>query len=207
MHYHEGILGWVTPRGDALRASLDAAEQAIACDDREWLAQGLWGMGRLWTERDFASALDGTERAVTLNPSAPLARHLLACILEFSGRPAEALPHLEAILRLDPRYRFRSLAIADQSLCHLLLGNFDEAILLADKAVRLQPGNVRARQRLVAALHLRGQSDNARAAALELSRIQPTLDVAYIDDTYPFLLSHERDLFLGALRASGLLQT
>ena len=60
---------------------------------------------------------------------------MLACILEFSGRPAEALPHLEAILRLDPRYRFRSLAIADQSLCHLLLGNFDEAISLADKAV------------------------------------------------------------------------
>jgi Flp pilus assembly protein TadD len=132
---------------------------------------------------------------------------LLACILEFSGRPAEALPHLEAILRLDPRYRFRSLAIADQSLCHLLLGNFDEAILLADKAVRAQPGNVRARQRLVAALNLRGQSDKARAAAVELSRLQATLDVAYIDDTYPFLLPHERDLFLGALRASGLLQT
>jgi len=28
-HYHEGILGWVTPRGDALRASLEAAEQAV----------------------------------------------------------------------------------------------------------------------------------------------------------------------------------
>jgi len=206
-HYHEGILGWVTPRGDALRASLEAAEQAVACDDREWLAQGLWGMGRMWTERDFSSALDGTERAVALNPSAPLARHMLACILEFSGRPAEALPHLEAILRLDPRYRFRSLAIADQSLCHLLLGNFDEAISLADKAVRVQPANVRARQRLVAALNLRGQSDNARAAAVELSRLQATLDVAYIDDTYPFLLPHERDLFVGALRASGLLQT
>jgi TolB-like protein len=206
-HYHEGILGWVTPRGDALRASLEAAEQAVACDDGEWLAQGLWGMGRMWTERDFSSALDGTERAVALNPSAPLARHMLACILEFSGRPAEALPHLEAILRLDPRYRFRSLAIADQSLCHLLLGNFDEAISLADKAVRAQPANVRARQRLVAALNLRGQGDKARAAAVELSRLQASLDVAYIDDTYPFLLPHERDLFLGALRASGLLQT
>ncbi len=97
--------------------------------------------------------------------------------------------------------------VADQSLCHLLLGNYDEAILLADKAVRAQPGNVRARQRLVAALNLRGQSDKARAAAVELSRLQANLDVAYIDDTYPFLLPHERDLFLDAPRASGLLQT
>ena len=47
---------------------------------------------------------------------------------------------------------------------------------------------------------------SARAAAAELSRLQANLDVAYIDDTYPFLLPHERDLFLGALQASGLLQ-
>ena len=173
-HYHEGILGWVEGRDAALRSSLEAAEQAIACDDREWLAQALWGMGKLWTERDFASALDGTERAVALNPSAPLARHFLACVLEFSGRPAEALPHLDAILRLDPRYRFRSLALADQSLCHLLLGNLDEAISTAETAVRAQPGNVRARQRLVAALSLAGLAERAMAAASELSRMQPT---------------------------------
>ncbi len=205
-HYHEGILGWAKDRGNALQSSLAAAEQAIRCDDREWLAQGLWGMGRLWTERDFSSALEGAEHAVALNPSAPLARHFLGCVLEFSGRPMEALPHLDAILRLDPRYRFRSLAIADQSLCHLLLGNLDEAISTAEKAVRTQPGNVRARQRLVAALSLRGLDDRARAAAIELSRLQPALDIAYIDDTYPFMLSDERDRFVGALRAAGLLE-
>jgi adenylate cyclase len=205
-HYHEGILGWVEPRADALQSSLEAAEMAVARDDREWLAQGLWGMGRLWTARDFSSALEGAERAVALNPSAPLARHFLACVLEFSGRPADALPHLEAILRLDPRYRFRSLALADQSLCHLLLGNLDDAISIAETAVRVQPGNVRARQRLVAGLSLRGFDDRARIAATDLSRLQPTLDIAYIDDTYPFMLSDERDRFLGALRAAALLE-
>jgi adenylate cyclase len=203
--YHEGILGWVN-RADALKSSLEAAEEAVLCDDREWLAQGLWGMGRLWTERDFQSALDGVEEAVALNPSAPLARHFLACILEFTGHPGEALPHLEAILRLDPHYRFRSLAIADQSLCHLLLDNLDEAISTAERAIRIQPGNVRARQRLVAALSLRGLSDTARAAAVELSRLQPTLDVAYIDDTYPFMLSHERKRFIDALRSTSSLR-
>ncbi|MBV8923930.1 MAG: hypothetical protein JOZ74_01035 [Bradyrhizobium sp.] len=203
-HYHEGIFGWVH-RADALNASLEAAEQAVMCDDREWLAQGLWGMGQLWIKRDFEAALDGVERAVALNPSAPLGRHFLACVLEFSGHPSEALPHLEAILRLDPHYRFRSLAIADQSLCHLLLDNLDEAIAAAEKALRIQPGNVRARQRLVAALSLRGFGDRAQAAATELSRQQPTLDMAYIGDTYPFMLSHERERFIGALRSVALL--
>jgi adenylate cyclase len=204
-HYHEGILGWAGHRGDALRSSLQAAERAVECDDRDWLGQGLNGMGRMWTERDFASALEGEECAVGLNPSAPLARHFLACVLEFSGRPADALPHLEAILRLDPRYRFRSLALADQSLCHLLIGNLDKAISTAEKAVRIHSGNVRARQRLVAGLSLQGLDDAARTAAQELSRLQPTLDVAYIDETYPFMLPDERDKFVGALRRFGLL--
>jgi adenylate cyclase len=205
-HYHEGILGWAEHRGRALQSSLDAAEQAVACDDREWLAQGLWGMGRMWTQRDFDSALEGVQRAVALNPSAPLARHFLACVLEFSGRPRDALPHLETVLRLDPHYRFRSLALADQSLCHFLLGDIDEAIAAAEKGVRAHVGNVRARQRLIAALSAKGLASQANAAAAELARMQPTFDVAYIDDTYPFMLPDQRDSFVDALRAAGLLK-
>jgi adenylate cyclase len=205
-HYHEGILGWAEHRGRALQMSLDAAEQALEHDDREWLAQGLWGMGRMWTQRDFDSALEGEEHAVALNPSAPLARHFLACVLEFSGRPRDALPHLETVLRLDPHYRFRSLALADQSLCHFLLGDIDEAIATAEKGVRAHVGNVRARQRLVAALSAKGLEDQARAAAAELAKMQPDLDVAYIDDTYPFMLPDQRAGFVDALRAAGLLK-
>ena len=205
-YYHEGILGGSESRSGALKSSLEAAEQALEAMTESGLAQGLWGMGRLWTQRDFASAFDGTERAVELNPSAPMARHFLACILEFSGRPADALPHLEAILRLDPRYRFRSLAVADQSLCHFLIGDLDQATVTAEQAVRIQPGNVRARQRLVAALQAKGLADRARAAANELARMQPTFDLPYIDDTYPFMLSDQRDHFVDALRGAGLLQ-
>jgi adenylate cyclase len=205
-HYHEGILGWAEHRGRALQTSLDAAEQALEQDDREWLAQGLWGMGRMWTQRDFDSALEGEEHAVALNPSAPLARHFLACVLEFSGRPRDALPHLETVLRLDPHYRFRSLALADQSLCHFLLGDIDEAIATAEKGVRAHVGNVRARQRLVAALSAKGLEDQACAAAAELAKMQPGLDVAYIDDTYLFMLPDQRASFVDALRAAGLLK-
>jgi hypothetical protein len=67
------------------------------------------------------------------------------------GRPINSSTQCVAVRGLgsDSRYRFRSLAIADQSLCHLLFDNLDEEISTAEKAVRIQPGNVRARQRLV----------------------------------------------------------
>jgi adenylate cyclase len=206
-HYHEGILGWADNRAAALLASRDAAQRATELDALDWLGHALYGMGRLWTERDHAAALEGQERAVSLNPSAPLGRHFLACVLEFSGRPAEALPHIDAVLRLDPRYRFASLAIADMALCHFLLGDFSASHACAEKAVRLQPVNVRARQRLVAALGALGRNEEAIAAAAELRRLQPDLSLDYVETTYPFQSSTERERFVAALRGAGLLES
>lgn len=204
-HYHEGILGWAGDRQASLGASLAAAESAVAIDDRDWLGHALRGMGRLWTRREYDAALDGQERAVALNPSAPMARHTLACIFEFTGRPAEAIPHLHAIHRLDPRYRFASLALADEALCQFLLGDMEAARASAQKAVRTQPSNVRARQRLVATLAALGQEAEARREAAELARLQPDLSLDYIDTTYPFQRTNERARFVEALRQAGLL--
>jgi adenylate cyclase len=205
-HYHEGILGWAGDRSAALQASFEAAQRAVESDDRDWLAHGLLGMSWLWLHRRFEAALDEEMRAVSLNPSAPLARHFLACILEFTGEPARAIPHLQAIHRLDPGYQFASLAVADEALCHLLLGEPETAATLAAKAVQRQPANVRARQRLVAALAVLGRDDEARVAMAELLRLQPDLSIAYIDATYPFAIARERELFLAALRRAGLPQ-
>ncbi len=205
-HYHEGILGWADDRATALLASRDAAQRAIELDELDWLGHALYGMGHLWTERDHAAALESQERAVSLNPSAPLGRYFLACVHEFSGRPAEALPHIDALLRLDPRYRFGSLAIADKALCYFLMGDFAAAHACAEKAVRLQPVNVRARQRLVAALSALGRKDEALAAAAELRRLQPDFSLDYVETTYPFQLSVERERFVAALRGAGLLE-
>jgi adenylate cyclase len=204
-HYHEGILGWAEDRTAALKASLEAGRRAVEFDELDWLGHAMQGMGRLWTERDHRAALEGQERAVTLNPSAPLARHFLACVLEFSSRPAEAIPHLETLLRLDPRYRFASLAVADEALCQFLLGDFQASRASAEKAVRLQPANVRARQRLVVALSSLGLDAEAHAAAAELTRLQPDLTLDYIDTTYPFQSGAERERFVAAMQRVGLL--
>jgi adenylate cyclase len=202
--YHEAILGWAEDRDVALRASLEAAERAIDLDDRDWIGYGVLGMGQLWTHRDFDAALSSEERAVSLNPSAPLARHFLACILEFSGRPGEAIPHLQAIHRLDPHYEFASLAVADEALCELLLGNMEVALTLADKALRMLPANVRARQRLCATLVLLGRVPEGQETMEELLRMQPNLTSSYITTTYPFRNPMDQELFSGALLQAGL---
>jgi len=95
--------------------------------------------------------------------------------------------------------------VADKALCQFLLGDFQASRASAEKAVRMQPANVRARQRLVAALSALGLDEEARAAAAELMQLQPDLSLDYIDTTYPFQSGAERDRFVAAMQRAELL--
>ncbi len=144
------------------------------------------------------------ERAIALNPSAAPAYHGLACLLDYSGRWAEAIPQLHTVLRLDPRYQHAPAALADLALSHLMLRDFQEAVPFAEKAIRALPSYVRARQRLASCLgHMDRQAD-ARVAMTELLELQPGFSQAYIDATYPFRNPEDRDFFIAGLRKAGL---
>ncbi len=132
--------------------------------------------------------------------------HLLACTLEFGGQSAQAIPHLHSIDRLDPRYRFKSVALADLALSHLSLRQLDDAIRYAEKAVAMLPANVRARQRLVAALAHTGREDEARAALSKLLELQPDLTLAYLETTYAYKDAGQLDFFVEGLRKAGFVE-
>ena len=110
------------------------------------------------------------EPAIELNPSSTLARQCLSCVLEFGGRPQDALPQLHTSLRLDPHSPMLSHVYNDLALCYFLLREHDAAVDAASKAVEINRGNVRGRQRLVAALAELGRGDEARAELEALLR-------------------------------------
>src|SRR5215813_15216427 len=159
----------------ALTATLLAARRAVALDDDDWLSHALLGVAVLWTSRNYDRALEEVERAIALNPSAVIAYQFLGCVALFAGRPTQAVPALETVLQLDPRYQSRSLILADLSLSRLLLGDVEGAVATAQEAVLREPDNIRAYHRLVAALGNSAPEAGAEAkAALEkLLTLQP----------------------------------
>ena len=74
---------------------------------------------------------------------------------------------------------------------------------LAEKAVRMLPANVRARQRLCATLVLLGRPEGQETME-ELLRMQPNLTSSYITTTYPFSNPKDEEIFSGALLPAGL---
>ncbi|MEY2853268.1 MAG: hypothetical protein RL030_400, partial [Pseudomonadota bacterium] len=150
--YEQTMAGWSADPAQAFREVFDAASEAVALDEGDWLGHFMKGMGYLWTQRAYDLGIQENRRAVALNPSAPGAYHGLACLLSFTGNWTEAIPPLHKLLRLDPQYRFTGSALADISLAHLILRDFDQAREFAEKAIQAQPWFVRSYQRLACCL-------------------------------------------------------
>lgn len=200
--YQQALLDWTRDPVGSLGSFYGVAQRAVELDDGNWLAHALLGMSLLWLRRDYDLASEEVRRAVQLNPSAALAHQFLGCVLSFAGDPAGARPHLKAALRLNP-YRNVTLLLADLSLCHLLEGEHEEAVYYARRAIGEFSGDVRAWQRLVAALGHLGHRDEAVQALQQLLRRQKRLTTAYLEATYPFRRPDHYETLVAGLRKAG----
>lgn len=204
-HFHDALADWTRNPPRALAATLQAAQRAVELDEDDWLSHALLGIALLWTSRQYDRAQKEVERAIALNPSAVIAYQFLGCVATFAGRPAEAVAALETVLQLDPRYQSRSLILGDLSLSRLLLGDVDGAVATAREAVLLEPENIRAYHRLLAALgHSAPEAGaEARAALEKLVTLQADFSGAYVRATYPFRFREHMALFTTGLRKAG----
>jgi len=201
--FEEAIPGWTRDPPRAFSAALKAAEKAAALDPRDWLAHSLLGITSLWVRRDHERAIELEVRAISFNPSGARSYHFLGCVLEYAGRPAEAIEKLGAVMRLDPYFRPAAVLLSDLALGHLLGRNPGEAVSLARRAVREASENPRPLQRLISALAHAGREEESAVALGQLLRIQPDFSIGYVDATYPFKNPEDRQFFVDGLRRAG----
>lgn len=202
-NYHEALLVWLGNVEDTSGRVLRAAQTAVQLDERNWLAHALHGISVLWHRRDYDTAAQAEQQALVLNPSAALAHQFQGCVLTFAGEPRQALVHLEAALRLNPQGGATTLLRADMALAHLMLGQYQEAVATARQAVGQFGGDVRALQRLAAALGHLGRQTEAAEALEELQRRQGNLSRRYIEATYPFRDPAHLDALVEGLTRAG----
>ena len=92
---------------------------------------------------DLAAALSLYETAIQVGTDETIARRGLAAALLQSGRAMEAIPHLRAVLAVNPRdaqaHNNLGVALTQQD-------DFNEALLHFEEAVRLNPEYADARQ-------------------------------------------------------------
>ncbi len=118
----------------------------------------------------------GYETAVALEHNSAHALQGLGQTLMFLGRPADALPAIETALRVDPRNPNVAFGHWSLGTCHLLLGHLDMATDLLRKARAENPRVFFFHLYLAAALGVRGDVDEARAALAEAIQLKPAVN-------------------------------
>ena len=107
-------------------------------------------------------------------------------------------------LRLSPRDPLSALYFGVASYAQFVGRHYEEAMQLAQAAIRLRGDYVSAHRLLAASSAMAGQKDVAAAAVQSLRRAQPNVSLAWIASQMPFQQAVEREHYVEALRRAGL---
>jgi TolB-like protein len=176
INHHIAILGFAPDPGPAMEAAYALGRRATRLDDRNEYAH--WALGiSCWGLHRLDEGIAALERAVELNPNCSLAYGSLGTALAIAGRVEEAIANQEIAIRMNPRdpsifFRFSGL-----SLAHYTAGDFDTAILWAERAIHRMPRWYLAHFLLAASHVALGRSEMARTAVEACRAVLPGISV------------------------------
>ncbi|MGA9429660.1 MAG: adenylate/guanylate cyclase domain-containing protein [Xanthobacteraceae bacterium] len=150
------------------------AEAAVACGQDDATALTFAGFTIGMEGRDRATALTLFEQALLVSPSSA---HTYLCgsiVLAFGGQAERAIEWAERALRLSPFDPWRATALIGLAFGRFHLGQYEDAVAAARKAVQASPGFSIAYVAFAAPLVKIGSLAEAKSAATKLLELQPT---------------------------------
>jgi TolB-like protein len=201
--YYEVVYGFAQSNEDNREKALEPARRAVTLDGDDAGAHCTLGRIR-YLRREYPPAISELTTALELNPSLALGHYGLGAALVFSGKPAEAVPHLESAIRLSPRDPNMGSFLVRIADAKYFLGDHEEAVSLALKALG-QPNFQWSRYAvLIAALGQLGRHDEARRYLAEVTRERPDFSVAFVRDTHLFGAPETMARFCEGLHKAGV---
>ena len=121
-----------------------------------------------------------------------------------SGRPLEALPHIELAMRLSPQDRYFGQFLVRRAEACLFLGRLEEAVESAERSLR-EPNIQWSRWAILAAAqaHL-GRLEDARRSIKGLLALRSDVDLAFARGYWPIADADALEYLVDGLRNAGL---
>jgi adenylate cyclase len=201
-YFFEGVYFHSSGSSRALDQAYQMGQKAIALNDAEPWAYMLLGSLDL-TKRRYDQAISEGQRAVSLAPNSSDGYFWLARILNFSGRPMEALAAAEKGARLNPRHP--DFCLIQVAHAYMRMGRFAEARPLFEETNNVTEPNNPAGHMWLAVVDVElGRNDDARAEAAEVLRLSPHYSLATWKQVYPEKDTALQERWLADLRKAGL---
>ncbi len=202
-HVLDSLYGWSESRPQSISDAYEAAQKAVALDDRDADAHTALGTAN-WMLRRFDDAVGSLETAIDLDPNFALAHGSLGGVLAYTGRTDEAAERLATAMRLSPRDPHRFWWLYWRGLADFMEERHDEAAEWVRKALRINP-DFPSGHRLLAVVYVRmGRIDEARAALDQYLRLVPGQTVETVRTELLFKRPEDLERVLDDLRKAGL---
>jgi adenylate cyclase len=195
------VSGWAPDPAQALDEAERWARRAVELSDQEPVSHLALGAVLLW-RRDHEGALAESRRMMALDPNFAQGYSATGLALMYAGRAAEALEPFAMAMRLDPLYPSMVLHFLAQA--NFSLGKYEIAAQqLVDRIART-PGADASRMLLASCYGHLGRTEDARAAWVELLKVNPDFSLMQRARVLPYKDARDFQRIAEGLAKAGL---
>jgi tetratricopeptide (TPR) repeat protein len=190
-----------SPR-ESLMKAIELHRKALSLDDS--FANSHAFLGFLYVQtREYEKGVAEAERAVEIAPNFADAYSLLAQVLNYSGRPQEAIVQNERAFRLNPVGR-PSYYYLHAAHTHALTARYEDGVKIAKEGLSLYPDNALLHARLAMLYAAMGRTGEARDSVQAVLRIDPQFSAQRYAGTMPYKDPAVTGQALEQMRMAGL---
>ncbi|TIV63414.1 MAG: transcriptional regulator [Mesorhizobium sp.] len=201
---HRITMGWPPFGPDDRQRCADFARRGLEHAAGDAIVMTHCAMALLQVVRDYdwgmavlQSAVDANPNYLTVVTSAGVGH--LHC-----GSVEDALACFHRANRLMPRDQIAHIALCGIAHAHVILGNYEEALASASRALARNPNFDATLWMLAAASAYLGRMDEARRFVEALSKLSPGVTIATIRAGQPAMIPERIGVVLEGLRLAGL---
>ncbi len=144
------------------------------------------------------------ERALSLSPNLLMVQFSAGMIKTILGDGEAALEHFERARRISPLDPGLSAILLYTGVAHLICGQYEKALLVAQRAVQVSPNFFGGHRMTVAALGFLGRIEEAKPVARRLLELAPEFTVSGYQSVSPYKDPAFRRRLAAIFRAAGI---
>jgi adenylate cyclase len=196
--------GWSEDRASDSQKALGYATQAVESDPTCSIALTVNAWANLNLQKRFDVANEQFERAVEANPNDSTAWLLKGMMHAFKGQGRQAVTAAQHAIHLSPLDPRRSYYDSLAATAYLSAGDFERAIELAKRSLRVDGLHQSTLRALAIAQFLSGRVNEARETLGRVLRLDPTLTVGKYLSRHPAAEFSTGQLWAKTLGEAGL---
>ena len=200
-YWAEAGFGRVVAQSPAMKHAADLARKALELGDTTGYANLIMALVHL-AQHEYEAAMTQATEGVAARPNCNGAYAIKASVLNFLGRPREAIEFAQYAVRLTPVYPAEFPAVL--AAAYHDSGQYAEAITAAEASLALRSNDVDPMLILIAAHAARGDLEEARNIADRVIEIAPSFRLSEFAKSQPYQNPGDLQRLIDRLRAAGL---